>query len=111
MASNVTADKNTYADACFAGRVGDVSSLAAALTRDRLAHPTRPCDVAPQVFFKHHPEVTPLGLQLLAGVSREDAVHVLAQLEIAPLCTGHTLCWEGGAADSIWLLQVGARFV
>ncbi|KAI8467131.1 MAG: hypothetical protein J3K34DRAFT_44594 [Monoraphidium minutum] len=61
-----------------------------------------------QVFFRHHPEVTPLGVQLLDGVEKGDALHVLAQLEVAPLCTGHTLCWEGDGADSIWLLQEGS---
>ncbi|GBF97890.1 voltage-gated potassium channel [Raphidocelis subcapitata] len=60
-----------------------------------------------QVFFKHHPEVRPLGEQLLAGVSPGDAVHVLAQLDVAPLCVGHTLCWEGDAAEHVWLLQEG----
>ena len=50
-------------------------------------------------------EVRPLGVQLLSSVAAPDAVHVLAQLEVAPLCVGHTLCWEGDTADSVWLLQ------
>lgn len=45
-------------------------------------------------------------MQLLTGVAPQDAIHVLAQLEVAPLCMGHTLCWEGDTADSVWLLQV-----
>lgn len=51
-------------------------------------------------------EVRPLGERLLRGVSPTDAVHVLAQFDVAPVCMGHTLCWEGEVADSIWLLQV-----
>jgi hypothetical protein len=51
--------------------------------------------------------VRPLGEQLLSGVPAGDAVHVLAQLEVAPLCMGHSLCWEGDTADGVWLLQEG----
>jgi len=55
--------------------------------------------------------VRPLGEQLLSTVPPADAVHVLAQLEVAPLCMGHTLCWEGDTADSVWLLQVRTESV
>lgn len=34
-------------------------------------------------------------------------MHVLAQLDVAPLCVGHALVWEGDVAEYIWLLQVG----
>lgn len=59
------------------------------------------------VLFRHHPEARPLGLRLLEGVAPRDAVHALAQLEVAPLCSGHALCWEGERADAVWLLQEG----
>ena len=56
-------------------------------------------------------EVRPLGERLLEGVSPADAVHVLAQFEVAPLCIGHNLCWEGDTVESVWLLQVWATLL
>lgn len=42
-------------------------------------------------------------------MSPSDAVHVLAQFDVSPVCIGHALCWEGDVADSVWLLQVSER--
>lgn len=74
------------------------------LARHCGCHPRTPAPRA-ATHLTQRQEVRPLGVQLLCGVSPVDAVHVLAQLEVAPLCVGHTLCWEGDTADSVWLLQ------